>query len=77
MQVAAKIFIIIGMISGCWMILPLVFGIIVLKKMSNNEVTTAWKVLTLIFVSLLGGIFLLCTPNTTAEPAQAEIPPQA
>lgn len=60
MKTAAKVFIIIGMIVGCWTILPLIFGFIALNKMKKNEMTTGWKIVTLIFVSLIGGILLLC-----------------
>jgi len=63
MKTAAKVFIIIGMVIGFWTILPLVFGGITLSKMKNatcKEDLTVWAVLTLIFCSLLGGIFLLC-----------------
>lgn len=63
METAAKVFIIIGMICGFWTILPLVFGIIALNKMKKNEMTTGWKVCTLIFVSLIAGILLLCMPE--------------
>ena len=35
MELAAKIFIIIGMITGAMAILPLIFGFIVLNKMKN------------------------------------------
>ena len=76
MKTAAKVFIIIGMISGFWTVLPLVFGIIALKKLGNDEMTTGWAVVTLIFVSLLGGIFLLCMPKKAA-PAVAEAAPAA
>lgn len=64
MKVAARIFIIIGMIVGFWMILPIIFGAITLKKLGNGTLTTGWKVVCLIFVSLLGGIFLLCSKDT-------------
>lgn len=63
MKTAGKVFIIIGMIVGFWMILPLIFGGITLSKMKTatcKDDTTTWAVLTLIFCSLLGGIFLLC-----------------
>ncbi len=63
METAAKVFIIIGMICGFWTILPLVFGIIALNKMKKNEMTTGWKVCTLIFVNLIAGILLLCMPE--------------
>lgn len=43
MELAAKIFIIIGMIAGAVGILPLVFGIIVLNKMKKGTLTTGWR----------------------------------
>ena len=55
----AKIFIIIGMVCGFWAILPLVFGFIALKKIKEDQMDTLWAVLTLLFVSLIGGIVLL------------------
>ncbi|MBQ9080352.1 MAG: hypothetical protein IJY27_04685 [Clostridia bacterium] len=77
METAAKVFIIIGMIAGFWYVLPLVFGIIALSKMKKGQMTTGWKVCTLLFVNLIAGILLLCMP---AAPAAAEAPaeqPQA
>lgn len=71
MKTAAKVFMIIGMVCGFWCVLPLVFGIIGIKKLNNGEMTTGWKVVTLIFVSLVGGILLLCMKN---EPAAEEAP---
>ena len=61
MKTAAKIFIWIGMIVGCWTILPLVFGIIALKQMKTGKPSTGMCVCVLLFCSLLGGIFLLCS----------------
>ena len=66
MELAAKIFIIIGMITGCMAILPVIFGIIALNKMKKGEMTTGWKIVTLLFVSLIGGVLLLCMPQTPA-----------
>ena len=66
MKTAAKVFIIIGMIVGFWTILPLIFGGIALSKMKKNELTTGWKVCVLLFVSLIGGIILLCMPKDAA-----------
>ena len=67
MKQAAKIFIIIGMIVGFWTILPLIFGILTLKKMNNNEpLTTVDKILVLLFVSMIGGILLLCDKDEEA-----------
>ena len=62
MQTVAKVFIIIGMVVGFWSILPLIFGIIALKKLKtatkkDDLVVTA--VLTLLFCNILGGIFML------------------
>ena len=60
MKKAIRIQVIVGMIVGCWTILPLIFGPIVLKKMKNGELTTGWKVMTIIFVSVIAGILMLC-----------------
>ncbi|MBR7185077.1 MAG: hypothetical protein IKD37_05660 [Clostridia bacterium] len=59
MKLAATIFIIIGMITGCFAILPLIFGIIALKQMKTQKPSTGMCVCVLLFCSLLGGIFLL------------------
>lgn len=61
MKTAAKVFIIIGMITGCVAILPLIFGIIALKKMKTEKPSTGLSVCVLLFCSLLGGVFLLCS----------------
>lgn len=61
MKTAAKVFIIIGMVVGCWTILPLVFGIIALNQMKTQKPSTGMSVCVLLFCSLLGGIFLLCS----------------
>lgn len=37
MKTAAQVFIIIGMVFGCWMILPLIFGGIALSQMSKGQ----------------------------------------
>lgn len=63
MELAAKIFIIIGMITGCFAILPLIFGFIALGKIKKGEVTVGWSILTLIFVNILGGVFMLLIPK--------------
>ena len=63
MKTAAKVFIILGMIVGCWMILPLVFGGIALGQMKNQKPTTGICICVLLFCSLLGGIFLLCSKD--------------
>lgn len=63
MKTVAKIFIIIGMITGCCTVLPLIFGIIALNKLKNNTMTTGMKVCVLIFVNVVAGILLLCMPQ--------------
>ena len=64
MKVAAKVFIIIGMVIGFWMILPLIFGGIALSQMKTRKPSIALSVCVLLFCSLLGGIFLLCTSDS-------------
>ena len=62
MKTAIKVLIIIGMVCGFWMILPLIFGFMQLKKINNGEkLTTTDKVLMLLFVNTLGGILAFCT----------------
>ena len=63
MKTAAKVFIILGMIAGCWMILPLIFGGIALSQMKTQKPSTGISVCVLLFCSLLGGIFLLCSKD--------------
>ena len=63
MKTAAKVFIILGMVIGCWMIVPLIVGGIALSKLNkanSRSELTAIAVVTLLFCSLLGGIFMLC-----------------
>ena len=66
MKTAAKVFIILGMIFGFYTILPLIFGFIALSKMKKGEMTTGWKICTLIFVNIIAGILLLCMPDEEA-----------
>ncbi len=72
MKTAAKVFIILGMIFGFWTILPLIFGIIALKKLktatTKQELTTT-AILTLLFCSLIGGILMLCIKDEDLAPA--------
>ena len=63
MKTAAKVFILLSMVFGFWVILPLIFGGMALGKLktatTKSELTTS-AVLVLLFCSLLGGIFMLC-----------------
>lgn len=75
MKTAAKVFTIIGMITGFWMIIPLIVGFIALKKLktaqTKAELTTI-AIVNLIFCSLIGGILMLCLKDQdlVAPPAQ-------
>lgn len=62
---AAKVFLIIGCVFQGWLLLPLAWmlpiTITIFGKMKRNEpIGTGLKVCALLFVNLLGGIFLLC-----------------
>ncbi len=61
MKTAAKVFIILGMIFGFFMIFPIVIGIFALKKLEEGkkEELLLWSILTLFLCSFLGGIFML------------------
>ncbi|MDO5123524.1 MAG: hypothetical protein Q4D44_02525 [Eubacteriales bacterium] len=59
MKKVAKILNIISMVCCFWLILPIIFGLRVNKKINNGEeLTTADKVLDLLFVNALAGILL-------------------
>lgn len=63
MKTAIKVLIWIGMICQCFLIYPIVVGILALKKLdeipSSKELQTM-GILTTIFCSLIGGILMLC-----------------
>ena len=65
LAVASKVFLILGCIAQGFLLLPLAWclpiTISICNKMKNNEpVGAGLKVCALLFVSLLGGILLLC-----------------
>ena len=65
LAVASKIFLILGCIAQDWMLVPLAWclpiTISICKKLKANEpIGTGHKVCSLLFVSLIGGILLLC-----------------
>ena len=65
LAVASKIFLILGCIVQGWLLIPLAWclpiTIAVCNRMKNNEpVGVGFKVCVLIFVSVIGGILLLC-----------------
>ena len=61
MKTAAKVFIILGMILQCYLILPLIVGFIALGKMKTQKPSTALSVCVLLFCDTIGGILLLCS----------------
>ncbi len=64
MKTAAQVFIIIGMIFGCWMILPLIFGGIALSQMGKGQrPSTGMSVCVLLFCNFIAGILLLCAKD--------------
>lgn len=79
MKTAAKVFIILGMISGCLYIFPLVVGIIALKKLKSateKSQLVSMGVVTLIFCSLIGGILMLCLSDEDLAPKAEEETPE-
>lgn len=65
LAVASKIFLILGCIAQGWLLVPLAWclptTISACNRMKNGEpVGTGLKVCALLFVSLIGGILLLC-----------------
>ncbi|MBP3705783.1 MAG: hypothetical protein J6J13_00830 [Clostridia bacterium] len=69
LAIASKIFLILGCVAqGCFL-LPLAWclpiTISICNKMKNNEpVGTGLKICSLLFVSLIGGILLLCRSDS-------------
>ena len=66
MKTAAKVFLIIGMVLQFYFVLPIIFGAITISKINNaryKSELTGWGVVSIIFVSVLGGIFTLCIPG--------------
>lgn len=66
MKTLAKVFTIIGAITGAIAIVPLIVGLISLKKMKNATCKAdikVWAILNLLFCNVLGGIFMLLTKD--------------
>lgn len=63
MKTVAKVFIILSMVVGFWMIFPLVVGIIALNKLNSaksaSELVTI-GIFTLLFCNVIAGILMLC-----------------
>lgn len=95
MKTASKVFIIIGIIVGFIWIIPPIVGFIALSKINsakckNDLVVTG--IFTMLFCSLLGGIFMFCIPeedfkvknaqntqqnDTTSQPQKKDVNLQA
>ena len=78
MKTAAKVFIILGMVFGFILILPLIFGGLAISKINSatqKEELVGLGVCTLLFCSTLGGIFMLCIPDSELSPATANSTP--
>ena len=63
--IAAKVFLIIGCVAQGWLLIPLAWmlpiTISICGKMKRGEsIGTGLKVCALLFVSLIGGVLLLC-----------------
>lgn len=82
MKKAAKIFIILGMVVGCYMIVPIIVGIFALKKLNTattKSELTVMAIVTLLFCGMIGGILMLLIPEEelalNAKPAPAPAAP--
>ena len=75
MKTAAKVFLIIGMIVQGILIFPLILGLFALDKLENGnkDQMTTWGIVSIFFVSTLGGIFMLIYAN---DEKQASSEPQ-
>ena len=65
MQLVVKIFLILGCVSQGFLLIPLAWCIpmtvVYFKKIKYNQpVNTSFAIWTMLFVSLLGGIFIIC-----------------
>lgn len=75
MKIAAKVFIIIGMVCGFPVIFPIIVGTIALKKLNTATCKANIKtigILTLIFCNIFGGIFMLCLKDSDFAPSTIE-----
>ena len=74
MKTLAKVFTIIGAVTGAIAIVPLIVGLISLKKMKNatcKKDLMVWAILNIIFCNVLGGIFMLLVNDFAAVEAPA------
>ena len=65
MVIVVKVFLILGCLAQCWMLIPLAWclpiTIAIFDRLNDNKpISTGLKVCSLIFVSLIAGVCLLC-----------------
>lgn len=63
MKTAARVMLIIGMVLGCWLIFPIVIGVLALVKLEEikkKDDLLLWALLSLFLVNLVAGIIMLC-----------------
>lgn len=63
MKKAAKVFLVIGMILSFYIVVSIIFGIITIKRINSardKSELVGWGIVSIFFVSVLGGIFTLC-----------------
>ena len=74
MRKAARVFLILGMIFQCYLIFPVVLGIFANRCLTNAKTKDdlrTWGILSIIFVSVLGGIFMLCVRDEELQGDEA------
>lgn len=71
MKTAAKVFLILGMILTFYLIFPVIIGVITIRKLDNaksKDELILWGILSMFFVSRLGGLFTLLVPEDELQP---------
>ena len=66
MKTAAKVLLIIGMVCNFYLIYPIILGIYAYKMIDNakkKDDLILWGILSIVFVSILGGVFMLLIPD--------------
>lgn len=70
MKSAAKAFIILGIVLTFYLIVPLILGIIAIKKLDSAQTAdelVGWGIVTLLFVSNIAGILMLCIKDSDLQ----------
>ena len=75
MKTAAKVFIIIGMICQFYLVVPLIIGILALKKLNTatkKSELTGMAIATLILCNGIAGVLMLCMKDQDLVPATSD-----